>query len=111
MTRDLDLLRDLLGRLAEAEFSTSDPLIIQHASILKKAGLIHASITPVKWKDRFALAILKRLIPAGQQFLTASRDEALWTRTKRNFTRPGVIFSLSVISDYLNKKPLPPPLF
>lgn len=110
MTRDLDFIRDLLARVAEEEFSSSDPAVIHHAGLLKEAGLIHAVITPRKWKDRFALAILKRATPAGLEFLKASQDEALWSRAKRHFIRPGLVFSLSVIADFLKTKPLPPPL-
>ncbi len=110
MTRDLDFIRELLARVAEEEFSSSDPVVIHHASLLKSAGLIHAVLTPQQWKDRFALAILKRLTPLGQQFLQASRDEAVWRQTKRIFVRPGLVFSLSMIADYLGKNPLPPPL-
>jgi hypothetical protein len=104
VTKDLDLVRDLLLRAEDGEFSSSDPNIVYHVGLLKQAGLVQAVITPRKWKDKFTLAILKRLTPAGHDFLGASKNEMTWTRTKRNFIRPGLFFSLSLIADYLRDK-------
>jgi Hypothetical protein (DUF2513) len=101
VTKDLDLVRDLLLRTEDGEFSSSDPNIVYHIGLLKQAGLVQAVITPRKWKNRFTLAILKRLTPAGHEFLRAAKNEMIWTRTKRNFIRPGLFFSLSLIADYL----------
>ncbi|HJX24892.1 MAG TPA: DUF2513 domain-containing protein [Chthoniobacterales bacterium] len=103
MTKDLDLVRDLLLRAEDGEFSSSDPNIVYHIGLLRQAGLVQAVVTPRKWKNRFTLAILKRLTPAGCNFLRAARNEMIWTRTKRNFIRPGLFFSLSLISDYLRQ--------
>lgn len=104
MTKDLDLVRDLLLRAEDREFSSSDPNIVYHIGLLKQAGLVHAVVTPRRWKTKFILAILKRLTPAGCDFLRAAKNEMIWTRTKRNFIRPGLFFSLSLIADYLRQK-------
>jgi hypothetical protein len=105
MTKDLDLVRDLLLRAEqESEFSSSDPNIVYHIGLMRQAGLVQAIVTPKKWKEKFTLGILKRLTPAGRSFLQAAKNEQVWTRTKRNFIRPGLFFSLSLIADYLRQK-------
>jgi hypothetical protein len=105
VTKDLDLVRDLLAHAEEAPgFSTSDPKAVYHVRLLKQAGLVHAVVTPTKWKSRFTLGILKRLTPDGRQFLHAARNEVIWSRAKRNFIRPGLFFSLSLIANYLRQK-------
>lgn len=104
MTKDLDLVRDLLLRAEDGEFSSSDPNIVYHIGLLRQAGLVQAVVTPRRWKNKFTLAILKRLTPAGCGFLHAAKNEMIWTRTKRNFIRPGLFFSLSLIADYLRQK-------
>lgn len=103
MTKDLDLVRDLLLRTEESGFSSTDPNTVYHIGLMREAGLVQAIITPKKWKDRFILGILKRLTPAGHNFLNAARNEMIWTRTKRNFIQPGLFFSLSLIADYLTQ--------
>jgi hypothetical protein len=104
VTKDLDLVRDLLLRAEDREFSSSDPDIVYHIGLLRQAGLVQAIVTPRRWKNKFTLAILKRLTPAGCDFLRAAKNEMIWTRTKRNFIRPGLFFSLSLIADYLRQK-------
>jgi hypothetical protein len=104
VTKDLDLVRDLLLRAQNGQFSSSDPNIVYHIGLLMQAGLVRAVVTPRKWKNKFTLAILKRLTPAGCDFLRAAKNEMIWTRTKRNFIRPGLFFSLSLIADYLRPK-------
>lgn len=104
MTNNLDLVRDLLLRAEKGEFSSSDPKIVYHVALLKKAGLVQAVVTPKKWRGRFILGILKRLTPAGRQFLQAARNETLWSCTKRDFIQPGLFFSLRLIADYLEQK-------
>ena len=104
MTKDLDLVRDLLLRAEDGQFSSSDPNIVYHIGLLRQAGLVQAVVTPRKWKNKFTLAILKRLTPAGCDFLRAAKNEMIWTRTKRNFIRPGLFFSLSLIADYVRQK-------
>lgn len=104
MTKDLDLVRDLLLRAEEKEFSSSDPDTVYHIGLLRQAGLVQAVVTPRRWKKKFTLAILKRLTPAGRDFLRAAKNETIWTRTKRDFIRPGLFFSLSLIADYLRQK-------
>lgn len=104
VTKDLDLVRDLLLRAEDREFSSSDPNIVYHIGLLRHAGLVQAVVTPRRWKNKFTLAILKRLTPAGLDFLRAAKNEMIWTRTKRNFIRPGLFFSLSLIADYLRQK-------
>lgn len=105
MTKDLDLVRDLLFRTErEREFSSSDPRIVYHVGLMREAGLVRAIVTPKKWKKRFTLAIVKGLNAAGRDFLRAAKNEVVWTRTKRNFIRPGLFFSLRLIADYLRQK-------
>lgn len=104
MTKNLDLVRDLLLRAEAEEFSSTDPKIVYHIGLLRDAGLVWAIVTPKKWRGRFTLGILKRLTPAGRQFLHAARNETLWACTKRNFIRPGLFFSLRLIADYLRQK-------
>jgi hypothetical protein len=105
VTKDLDLVRDLLAR-AEKEhaFSTTDPKTVYHVRLLREAGLVQATVTPTEWRDRFTLAILKRLTPDGRQFLQAAKNETVWRRTKQDFIRPGLLFSLRLVSDYLRQK-------
>ena len=55
-------------------------------------------------RGRFTLGILKRLTPDGRQFLRSAKNEALWRRTKRDFVRPGLFFSLRLVADYLRQK-------
>jgi hypothetical protein len=104
VTRDLDLVRDLLVRTEREQFTTEDPNLVYHAALLKEAGLVEAVITPKIWRGRFTLAIFKRLTGAGREFLRSAKDEQIWTRTKRNFIRPGLFFSLSLIAEYLRQK-------
>jgi len=104
VTKDLDLVRDLLLRAEESEFSSTDPKTVHHISLMKKAGLVQAVVTPKKWKGRFTLGILKRLTPEGRHFLHAAKNEMIWSRAKRNFIRPGLFFSLRLIADYLRQK-------
>jgi hypothetical protein len=104
VTRDLDLVRDLLVRTEREQFTTEDPNLVYHAALLKEAGLVEAIITPKIWRGRFTLAILKRLTWEGREFLGAAKNEQVWTRTKRNFIRPGLFFSLSLIAEYLRQK-------
>lgn len=104
MTNNLDLVRDLLLRAEESEFSSTDPKTVHHISLMKQAGLVQAVVTPKKWKGRFTLGIMKRLTPDGHQFLHAAKNEVIWTRAKRNFIRPGLFFSLRLIADYLRQK-------
>ena len=102
MTKDLDLVRNLLVRAEAPEgFSTTDAKMVYHVRLLKEAGLVHAVVTPGKWKGRFTLGILKRLTPQGRQFLSVARNETIWARAKRDFIRPGIFFSLRLIADYL----------
>jgi len=105
VTKDLDLVRDLLAR-AEKEhpFSTTDPKAVYHVRLLREAGLVQATVTPTEWRQRFTLAILKRLTPDGRQFLQAAKNETIWRRTKQDFVRPGLFFSLRLVSDYLRQK-------
>ena len=105
VTKDLDLVRDLLAH-AEQEhpFSTTDPKTVYHVRLLREAGLVQATVTPTEWRDRFTLAILKRLTPDGRQFLQAAKNETVWRRTKQDFIRPGLLFSLRLVSDYLRQK-------
>ena len=105
VTKDLDLVRDLLAR-AEKEhaFSTTDPKAVYHVRLLREAGLVQATVTPTEWRQRFTLAILKRLTPDGRQFLQAAKNETVWRRTKQDFIRPGLLFSLRLVSDYLRQK-------
>jgi hypothetical protein len=104
VTKDLDLVRDLLRQAEAEEFSSTDPNTVYHIGLLREAGLVQAIITPKKWRGRFTLGILKRLTPAGRQFLHAARNETLWAKTKRDFIRPGLFFSLRLIADYLRQK-------
>lgn len=104
MTNNLDLVRDLLLRGEAEGFSSTDPKTVYHIGLLKQAGLVQAVVTPKKWKGRFTLGILKRLTPAGRRFLRAARNEAIWGRTKRDFIRPGLFFSLRLVADYLRQK-------
>lgn len=105
MTKDLDLVRDILSRTEkEQEFSSTDPRIVYHVGLMHEAGLVRAIVTPKKWKKRFTLAIVKGLNAAGRDFLRAAKNEVAWTRTKRNFIRPGLFFSLHLIADYLRQK-------
>ena len=104
MTNNLDLVRDLLLRGEEEGFSSTDPKTVYHIGLLKQAGLVQAVVTPKKWKGRFTLGILKRLTPSGRRFLQAAKNEAIWSRTKRDFIRPGLFFSLRLVADYLRQK-------
>ena len=104
MTNNLDLVRDLLFRGEEEGFSSEDPKTVYHIRLLKQAGLVQAVVTPKRWKGRFTLGILKRLTPAGRQFLQAARNEMIWRRTKKDFIRPGLFFSLSLVADYLRQQ-------
>jgi len=104
VTKDLDLVRDLLLQAEVTGFSSTDPNTVYHIGLMREAGLVQAIITPRKWKEKFTLAILKRLTPAGREFLRAAKNEMIWTRTKRNFIRPGLFFSLRLITDYLRQK-------
>ena len=104
VTKDLDLVRDLLAR-AEQEhpFSTTDPKTVYHIGLMRQAGLVQAMVTPQEWRGRFTLGILKRLTPDGRQFLEAAKNETIWRRTKQDFVRPGLFFSLRLVSDYLRQ--------
>ena len=105
MTKDLDLVRDLLVCAEKTPgFSTSDPKAVYHVRLLKQAGLVQAIVTPKKWKGRFILGILKRLTPDGRQFLHAAKDERIWSRAKKDFIQPGLFFSLRLVADYLRQK-------
>ena len=104
MTNNLDLVRDLLLRAEDEGFSSEDPKTVYHIRLLKHAGLVQAVVTPRKWKGRFTLGILKRLTPAGRQFLHAARNEMIWRRTKKDFIRPGLFFSLRLVADYLRQQ-------
>jgi hypothetical protein len=105
VTKDLDLVRDLLAR-AEQEhpFSTTDPKAVYHIGLMRQAGLVQAMVTPEEWRGRFTLGILKRLTPDGRQFLQAAKNETIWRRAKHDFVRPGLFFSLRLVSDYLRQK-------
>ena len=107
MTNNLDLVRDLLLHAEEESFSSEDPKTVYHIRLLKQAGLVQAVVTPRQWKDRFTLGILKRLTPAGRQFLQAARNETIWRRTKKDFIRPGLFFSLRLVADYLRQQDRP----
>jgi hypothetical protein len=105
MTKDLDLVRDLLFRTEkELEFSSTDARVVYHVSLMREAGLVRAIVTPKKWKQRFTLAIVKGLNTAGRDFLRAAKNETLWKGAKRDFIRPGLFFSLRLIADYLRQK-------
>jgi hypothetical protein len=105
MTNDLDFVRDLLFRTErEHGFSSTDPRIVYHVGLMHKAGLVRAIVTPKKWKKRFTLAIVKGLNAAGREFLRAAKDESLWTQAKQDFIRPGLFFSLRLLTDYLKQK-------
>jgi hypothetical protein len=104
VTNNLDLVRDLLLRGEAEGFSSTDPKTVYHIGLLKQAGLVQAIVTPRKWRDRFTLGILKRLTPDGRRFLRVARNEAIWSRTKRDFIRPGLFFSLRLVADYLRQK-------
>ncbi|SRR6266446_5844128 len=105
VTKDLDLVRDLLARAEQGQaFSTTDPKTVYHMRLLREAGLVQAMVTPDEWRGRFTLGILKRLTPDGRQFLQAAKNETIWRRTKQDFIRPGLFFSLRLVSDYLRQK-------
>src|ERR1700730_17695599 len=101
MTNNLDLGRDLLLKGETSVYSSSDPKIVYHLGLMRQAGLVHAMVTPNKCQGRFTLGILKRLTPPGRQFLHAARNETIWRRAKQDFIRPGLMFSLSLVTDYL----------
>src|SRR5258707_12889391 len=105
VTKDLDLVRDLVTRAEmEPPFSTTDPKAVDHVRLLREEGLVQATVTPTEWRERFTLAILKRLTPDGRQFLQAAKNEKVWRRTKQDFIRPGLLFSFRLVSDYLRQK-------
>lgn len=104
MTNNLDFVRDLLLRAEGEGFSSEDPKTVYHIGLLKQAGLVQAIVTPKRWKGRFTLGILKRLTPDGRQFLHAARNETIWRRTKKDFIRPGLFFSLRLVADYLRQQ-------
>jgi len=112
MNRDMDLVRLILqkvqscqdpyGLLEEVEIEGhSDAEVSYHIKILNEAGFLEAS-------DMGGLGNFKwfpgNLTWKGQDFLDATKDDALWKKAKETVIKPGVSFTFNLLFSWLEKK-------
>ncbi len=96
MKRDMDLIRQILFKIEEANTVTdgiemsfqghSDDEIAYHLKILRQAGLIDA--VDVSAGGHLAY-IPTSLTWAGQEFLEAARDDTKWNKAKSIIVQKG----------------------
>jgi hypothetical protein len=115
MTRDLDLVREILLAIEEKAsprnwFSPeisgyTKEEISYHIKLLIQAGLVEGKDLSSQSKFEFAAS---NLTWEGHEFLDASRDKSIWTKTKKYFgTRiSSVSFELikQVLIDFTKKE-------
>ncbi len=91
MRRDMDLVREILMQLADAEGpldssaftgeGRSRDLVGYHIQIMAEGGLISATVVASS-SSPYALAQADRLTWAGNEFLDSVRSPAVWSRVK-----------------------------
>lgn len=108
MKRDWDIIRELLTRLEDEEF-TRQPLrlscfentpkrdvISYHVELLLEAGLVQGYMSKELgiWPADF---VVERLTWSGHEFLDATRNDTLWAKTKARFASEGLGMTLDGI--------------
>lgn len=92
MKRDMDLVREILIGLSEAQGSLdasvfvnrwrSYKLVAYHFEIMGEAGLIVSEITDI-YESRYCNAVAYRLTWEGHELLAAISSPAVWDKVKR----------------------------
>lgn len=86
MKRDMDLLRSILFQVEAMPPYTQNEILIEghsneevceHIRLAYESGLIEAIV-----HKTMPVAVVKRLTPAGHDFLESVRSEAAWKRAK-----------------------------
>jgi len=103
MKRDIDLLRNILldaesnGHLGLPGEHTPEE-IAEHVQQLLEAGLVEGQVVRNKVGILIGSAII-RLTAAGHDFLDATRNPSLWTKTKGYVTKNLPEWTLSIVKD------------
>ncbi|WP_314797227.1 DUF2513 domain-containing protein [uncultured Selenomonas sp.] len=106
MKRDLDLLRDMLLRIEEAEseiensdfndLSDNPQIIAFHIQLLIDADFIASyDISTLGNPNYF---VIQRLTFAGCEYLDAVRDKGIWGQAKQKLSSVGGSASLDVVT-------------
>lgn len=101
MTRDMDIIRDILliceaesqEQMDQAIRNSGEQLVYRHTKLAIEAGLIEADLYRGA-SGEYAGVRLRRLTWEGHNFLDAARDEAIWKKAKRIVIRTGASWTI-----------------
>lgn len=107
MKRDLELVRLILMRAEEADDFTlrssgfvaegyDEKIVARHFQLLEEAGLVEANLLCAEAQGALE-GQLERLTWAGHEFLDATRNETVWSRTKELVKAKGGGASFEVV--------------
>jgi hypothetical protein len=92
MKRDMDLVRDILrlteevgfNEVSAADFVTGEKdrrFVASHFQLLQEAGLLEANLFTLEASGAID-GTVERLTWSGHEFLDATRNEGIWSKTK-----------------------------
>lgn len=111
MTRDDDLIRNLMLILEQANSYVNDNLVVDgytrdqvayHLGLVVRAG--YAEGPQPRYSSSGSdptiplAVVVNRLSPAGHDFIAALRDDTVWAKVKERLAKVGGSASLDVIS-------------
>jgi len=109
MKRDMDLLRSILilteeqpaGQMAQdfSSLKAEQQEIIEHIWLADRAGLLEAVFAGNSPGN--GRAVIKRLTPAGHDFLAHARQSVLWSKAKETAAKAGVGLTVDVMKTLL----------
>jgi len=107
MTRDWDIIREILTKLEEnlspsnilqlSDFSSEQrESISYHSELLIEAGLVDGEMIKSMGRD-IPEFLITRLTWNGHEFLDTIKNETVWKKTKKSFTNSGISMSFDII--------------
>lgn len=104
MKRDLELCRDILLCIEEdrqvSGLSRTEKELVYHIDILIEAGLVLGQVSRSATGETKGVAFW-RLTWAGHEFLDASRNSTMWSKTVEAVRKNGGAWTLAVVQAML----------
>jgi hypothetical protein len=109
MTRDWEIIREILVRLEESDTPNStvnmndfdnieEQNVAYNIRLLRDERCIEASILESSTGDnQIAAAIARRLTPKGHDLLDSIRNESVWNQTKDKFKSKGLDMTVDLV--------------
>jgi hypothetical protein len=108
MKRDMDLVRDILGKLEAAEPGAGVPadafpghapqVVACHFKLLAEAGYLDANLYELEELGPLDGSV-QRLTWQGHEFLDATRDATIWRRVKAKAAEHGGSVPIGIAKD------------